>query len=199
MMPAMLVGREEQQELLHGLVDAVAAGRGSAGLLEGEPGIGKTALLTAGLAGASERGCTVAWAVGDELSRRFPLRVVLDALDIESRSADPRRAQIAAVLRGESVHMNNGDPVAAASERLLALVERLCGVSPVVLVVDDLHWADDESLTLWLRLARLTNQAPLLLAAACRPVPRRDEVDRVRREIVALGGVVLPVNPLQPA
>ena len=68
----------------------------------------------------------------------------------------------------------------AAGERLVGLVQRECADSPVVLVGDDLQWADEASLGVWSRLAEVAGQVPLLLVGVCRPVPRRVEVDRVR-------------------
>ncbi len=50
-----------------------------------------------------------------------------------------------------------GDPVLAGAERLLAVVDRLCAVSPVVVVAEDLQWADEASLTVWRRLGRAVN------------------------------------------
>ena len=60
-----------------------------------------------------------------------------------------------------------GDPVLAGVERLLAEVDRLCAVSPVVLVAEDLQWADEASVLVWSRLSRAVGQMPLLLAGSC--------------------------------
>jgi DNA-binding CsgD family transcriptional regulator/tetratricopeptide (TPR) repeat protein len=119
---------------------------------------------------------------GDELLGRFPLRVLLDAFDIRAGSGDERRRAVAEAVAGGS-----GDPVAAAAEQLVALVERLCADAPLVVAVDDLHWVDGASLALWVRLAGLTEQVPLLLIGACRSVPYRDELDAIRQVAQARG------------
>src|SRR5207253_2671639 len=90
------------------------------------------------------------------------------------------------------------DPVLAMVERLSELVDRLCAVTPLMLVVDDLQWADEASLLLWQRLCRTAEQAPLLLVGACRPVPRREELDRLRRLLHTRGGLHLRLGPLPP-
>jgi Cdc6-like AAA superfamily ATPase len=56
-----LIGRENELALLHSLLREAAHGRGSAVLIEGEPGIGKTALVRAAVAQAPEVGCEVYW------------------------------------------------------------------------------------------------------------------------------------------
>ena len=68
--------------------------------------------------------------------------------------------------------------------------------SPVVLVTEDLQWADDASLLVWQRLARAVGQLPLLLAGTYRPVPAREQVSRLRGELLARGGTVLSLGPL---
>src|SRR5262249_1676565 len=145
--PGGFFGRQVERERLWELVSNVAAGRGRSVLVEGEPGIGKSALLTATLAAAPGEGCEVAWAAADELSQRFPVWVLLGCLGVgRGASSDPERAQIAAVLSGGRAAegltglLANGDSVRAATELLLALVERWCEASPLVLVVDDLQW-----------------------------------------------------------
>src|SRR6185369_14915497 len=58
----VFVGRDDEVARLGGLVDELAAGRGRAVWVEGEPGIGKSALLAAGLDRAARLGCEVFWA-----------------------------------------------------------------------------------------------------------------------------------------
>jgi DNA-binding CsgD family transcriptional regulator/tetratricopeptide (TPR) repeat protein len=176
MEPAGLVGRVAEADLLAGLVANVAAGRGAVFLVEGEPGIGKTALVAAGVDEARRLGCAVVRGAGDELLGRFPLRVLIDAFEIGQASADGRRRAVAEAFAGGSP----GDSVAAAEE-LVALVERLCAEASHVVALDDLQWVDDVSLAVWVRLADLTEQLPLLLVGSCRPVPHRGEVDAARR------------------
>ena len=52
---------------------------------------------------------------------------------------------------------------------------------PTILVIDDLQWADQASITLWGRLARSAQQVPLLLIGITRPMPQRDDVLALRR------------------
>jgi DNA-binding CsgD family transcriptional regulator len=179
-------------------VDDVWSGRGGAVWIEGEPGIGKSALLAEGLRGAQASGGELAWGFADEMTTRFPLRVLLDCLRVEARSPDPARAGIAEMLLGNRAGglLGAGNPVLAVAERLLGLVDELCAKSPLILAVDDLQWADEASLAVWRRLAAAVSQLPLLLVAACRPIPRRVEVARVRQEIVNDGGMVISLGPL---
>jgi hypothetical protein len=73
------VGRGEELDLLGGLLAGVAAGVGGSVLVEGEQGIGKTALLRQALSVAPDR-CRVAWATADELGRQFPLGLMAGCL-----------------------------------------------------------------------------------------------------------------------
>ena len=63
-----LVGRDSEMALLTGLIREVARGRGGSVLIEGEPGIGKSALVRAAVAEAPEAVCEVFWGSGDELA-----------------------------------------------------------------------------------------------------------------------------------
>ena len=91
------------------------------------------------------------------------------------------------------------DVAAMLAEQVLILVDRLCAAAPVVLVLDDVQWADEVSLLVWSRLAAASVQLPLLLIAACRPVPHREPVEAVRRELVGRGASVVELGGLPPA
>src|SRR6266545_2533009 len=192
-----LVGRAHELAHLKGLVTEVVAGRGRSIWVTGEPGIGKSALLAAGLADAQRLGCAVFWDSADEARQRFPLWVLSDCLRVGSRSPDPARAEIAGLLRGEgSAGLTPGDVVAAATERLLALVDRLCASSPVVLVVEDMQWADEASLAAWGRLQRAVGQLPLLLVGASRPVPRPPGLAALHEDPAGRDSVTITLGPL---
>jgi DNA-binding CsgD family transcriptional regulator/tetratricopeptide (TPR) repeat protein len=179
--PARLLGRDNELALLSGLMRDAAAGRGSSVLIEGEPGIGKSALVRAATAGAADAGCEVFWGAGDELAQALPLLPLLDGLRVRETQGNPRRATITRLLRGEATADRGTDVPAVLAEQLLALVAEQCAVQPAVVVVDDLQWADQASVRLWGRLARSASQLPLLLVGMMRPVPQRDDLLALRR------------------
>jgi DNA-binding SARP family transcriptional activator len=148
---------------LRGYLDAALAGRGRAVLVEGELGTEKTELLTAALTGGGEPGRHVAWAVADR--RRPFLRVVGGALGAE--------------------------PADATRNGLLARVDALCATAPLVLVVEDLHLADDAGLVLWHQLTAATRLLPLLLVATAAPAERRSTFAMLRHGVLARDGEVI--------
>src|SRR6516165_12206567 len=175
-----LVGRDSEMALLTGLIKEAGRGRGGSVLIEGEPGIGKSALMRAAIAQAPEAGCEVFWGAGDELSQELPLLPFLDGLRVREASASSRRGMIVRLLRGEVI-ADRADVPAVLAEQLLALVAEQCSARPTVLVIDDLQWADQATVALWGRLARSAGQTPLLLVGMMRPVPQRGDVLALRR------------------
>jgi DNA-binding CsgD family transcriptional regulator/tetratricopeptide (TPR) repeat protein len=177
-----LVGRDDEMALLAGLIRDVARGRaGGSVLIEGEPGIGKSALARAALAEAPEAGCQVFWGAGDELGQALPLLPFLDGLRVREPSANPRRNAIVQLLRGEVSADRGTDVPAVLAEQLLALVTEQCAIQPTILVVEDLQWADQASIALWGRLAKSAQHEPLLLVGTMRPVPQRGDLLALRR------------------
>jgi hypothetical protein len=135
---APLIGRQGFLDRVLGWVDELSLGHGRAALVEGEPGIGKSTLMREAATAATDAGCQVLWSVCDELSQAFPLLPLLDALtDAGARQAgyDTGPERIAELLRADSAPGNRVDPVAAATERLLSLMDELCAKAPVLLVV----------------------------------------------------------------
>jgi DNA-binding CsgD family transcriptional regulator/tetratricopeptide (TPR) repeat protein len=176
------IGREPQRAALREWVAGLAEGRGRAVLIEGEAGIGKSALVRTAMPEAAAAGCQVFWAACDELSQAFPLLPLLQALDSGGDSARGKVA-VSGLLRSEPLPGNRIDVIAAAAERLLSVVDELCAAAPVMLVVDDIQWADPATVMTVGRLVRAVRKVPLLIVATGRPVPKRDDVVALRRAL----------------
>jgi len=149
-----LIGRVSEMAVLTDLVQEVASGQGGLLLIEGEPGIGKSSLVRAATAEAADAGCEVFWGAGDELGQALPLLPLLEGLRVREASANPRRNTILRLLRGELAADRGTDVSAALAEQLLGHQREQCATQPTMLVIDDLQWADQASVTLWGRLAR---------------------------------------------
>ena len=140
-----LVGRDEE---LSGIEAALGQGRGGA-LLEGDPGIGKTALWIAGAETARDRGACVLQTRPGETERRLSYSALDDLLSAELDEVLPhmppsrRRALEVALLRAD-------DPDASPDPRgvsvaVLEFVRWLARDRPIVVAIDDLQWLDPGS------------------------------------------------------
>jgi DNA-binding CsgD family transcriptional regulator/tetratricopeptide (TPR) repeat protein len=190
--PPYWVGREQEFAVLRAAAESLGRGEGTVVWVEGEPGIGKSALVAEALAVADQPGWDVGWGGADQLTQ-LPLRVMRDCLQVRSDSPDPRRAHAASLLHSR---LSEGDASANGIEVLLTLADELCAAAPTVLVVDDLQWADEASLTVWHELAASISQLRLLLIGTSRPAPHRPEVQQVRTAVVGGGGQVVRLGPL---
>jgi tetratricopeptide (TPR) repeat protein len=176
-----LVGRRGELTLLADLVRGIVAGHGGTVFIEGEPGIGKSSLVRAGLAEAERLGAQVFLGTGSELDQALTLQPLLEGLRVREPSSDRRRETIARFLRGEIGTDRDVDGPSLLAEQLLALIAEECAVRPTILVIDDLQWADRASIGLLGRLAGSARQLPLLLVGVLRPVPQRDDLSTLRR------------------
>jgi DNA-binding CsgD family transcriptional regulator/tetratricopeptide (TPR) repeat protein len=183
----LLFGRNRELGVLQDLLAGVKAGEGATVLVVGEQGVGKSSLLRAGVGGAEDQGGRLLWGVADELGQRIPLWLMSEI--VAAAGAGPAGGAGLGAAGSEGA----ADPVAAGAERLLAAVDRLCAESPVVLVAEDLQWADEASALVWLRLCRAVAQLPLLLVGSCRSGAT---VLRLHRGVTERGGVVLDIDPL---
>jgi ATP/maltotriose-dependent transcriptional regulator MalT len=184
-----LVGRAEELSSLDRVLAEIDQGRSATILLVGEPGIGKTRLLAEFAARADARGHLVLTGSASELERDLPFSVFVDATDEYLRGLSPNRfAVLEDDVRTELAHvfpslttLASGRPLALQHERyrshraVRSLLEQLASTQPLVLVLDDLHWADSASIELLGALLRRPPVAPVLHALAVRPrqVPER--------------------------
>jgi DNA-binding CsgD family transcriptional regulator/tetratricopeptide (TPR) repeat protein len=178
-----LPGRANELALLDGYLRELTRGSGNAVLIEGEPGIGKTSLVRTALDKLPSGACQVFWGTGDELGQEIPLSPFLDALGVRRPSANARRTTIAGLLRGEVATDRGADVPGLLAEQLIALTIDETSARPVVLVIDDLQWADPASIKLWGRLARTARQVQLLLVGLSRPTPQREDLVALRRTV----------------
>ena len=106
------VGRSAELDALRVVLDGAAKGPARIGLVEGEPGIGKSRLLAESLRFARERGFRVLVGACDELERDRPLRALSEAFEGERGAADAGRGELAGVLRVGAVPSEPVAPVA---------------------------------------------------------------------------------------
>jgi DNA-binding CsgD family transcriptional regulator len=197
------VGRDGELERLASAVAAARAGRGQIVLISGEPGIGKTAVLAWMIDRAAAIGARIAFSAAEELEMRVPFAAISDCLELTTTSADPKVAEVAAMLRG--THRRAGSAFSAAdaefvgTEAILGLVDGWCAACPVVLAVDDLQWADPASLLALHRLGRVAGQLPLVLAATRRVGVGSADLERLVRSWEARGADLLSLGPLDEA
>jgi len=177
------VGRQEALERLREELRAAGAGNGRFVLLAGEAGIGKTRLLREFARAASSRGALVLWGTCYGVDGQLPFAPLVEALDDAARRG-PAAARAAVATRHPllasflpALAAKPGLPLPnrlGKMERahLLATVVRyldeLGDQQPLLLVLDDLHLADQASLELLHALARLASSRRWLLVASYR-------------------------------
>ncbi|MFD9633511.1 helix-turn-helix transcriptional regulator [Streptomyces violascens] len=186
---------------VHTVVQAArraSAGHGSVVLVTGEAGIGKTTLVRALVPQLAALGLLVCMGAADVLECHLPFSAIGDCLDLRRRSPDPRRAAVAAQIHGEPGSWSGpaGADEAALAEGVIGLLEDLCQQSPVALVLDDMQWADSQSLLCLQRINRLVEQLPLLLVLAVRTGQSTPDLDHLMARLAQRGATTIALRPL---
>lgn len=177
-----LIGRTIEVALLGEVLDGLDEGVSRGVEVIGPAGIGKTRLLAELAAKAEERGDLVLTGAGAELEQDLPFWVFVDALDEYVEGLDPRRLErLDDSVRAELAHVlpalagGAAAPRAALHERyrthraMRELLERLAATKPLVLILDDFHWADQASVDLLVALLHRPPSAGVLFTIAARP------------------------------
>ena len=193
--PPALYGRAGELAVLSPLLADQPTPQGlRVAFVRGEPGIGKTSLVRAAAAAAPGRVLS-AWAT--EIEQRRPFGVLVDCLGIGPRATAGLARQAAALLQQPEAGLPGiGGLEHPVAETVLALVEELCDEGPLVLVLEDLHWADASSLALLPRLGRATARLPLTVLGTARSTQQRDDLEQVVTALVGHGAVEVALGPL---
>ncbi len=186
-------------------------GRGRFVAIEGSPGIGKTALVAAAHESARAAGFDTLAARGGELEADFPFGVVRQLFEARLVSADgAARAELLAGAAGlaapvlgfdeagrwEGREVNGAVASYARLHGLYWLVANLAAAQPLLLIVDDVHWADAPSLRWLSYLAARVDDLPILVLLAFRSLDDRSPDDLLLTVTHAPGPGVLRLEPL---
>ena len=185
------VGRAEEFGALEAVFDDTMSGRTRLAMVVGEPGIGKTRLVEELGAYASMRGAQVVWGHCYEGDLGVPYLPYVEAFRsyVRTRPDDDLSVSGAGLAEGRDDAARATDlypnlpvlpPLEDDAERLrlfegvASFVRAAASAQPLVLVLDDLHWADKPSLRLLQHLMRSVSDARLLIVGTYRDV----ELDR---------------------
>ena len=173
-----IVGRQTELAILAGALERLPTGSAQFVGVAGEPGIGKSRLLKELAREAARAGRLVLSARAAEFEAEAPFGVVVEALDDRIAALGPETlerldptcvgllGEIFPALAGPDAQ--RGPALAAERYRLhravRALLEELGTPDGLVLILDDLHWADAASVELLCHLLRHPPRAPVLIA-----------------------------------
>jgi DNA-binding CsgD family transcriptional regulator/tetratricopeptide (TPR) repeat protein len=174
----MLLERDRELEAVAALVDAAADGNGGVLWIEGAAGIGKTSLLDHARARCATSGVRWLSARGGALERDLAFGVVRGLFEPLLSTSDPaERAELLAgsarlaapVISFDDAGPDGPEASAGTLHGLYWLVTNLTDRGPVLLGVDDAHWADAPSLRALAYLARRIADLPVAMVVAARP------------------------------
>jgi DNA-binding CsgD family transcriptional regulator len=206
---ATLVGRDAEIARLGALLDDAAAGRAVTALVSGDAGVGKSRLVAEAAAIAVQRGFTVLSGQCAEIGDSVPYLPFADAL----RTAPPRveeaikaRPVLSWVLPDTGWRTEKADWSGLTRQQMfgavLGLLAELAAEAPVLLVLEDLHWADQTTRHLVTFLARMLHRERVAMIGTYRndDLHRRHPLRTVVAELHRLPSVVpVELRPLSAA
>lgn len=183
-----LVGRDGELTALDSLFAATREGLGGIALVVADGGGGKSVLLDA-FAKRVNGNARIAWAEGIEgegVPSLWPwLQLLRSLLDDPARTANARIA------------IERISQIGDQADRFVAFdatARALASGGPLLLILDDLHWADGASLKMLVFIARQLRRSPVVLVAGLRPLPRPDLAAAVG-SLVSQGALRLELPP----
>jgi len=206
-----LLERERELGVAESAMEAAVGGEGGVLLFLGPAGIGKTRLLEALRVRASGADAAVLTARASQLETGFPFGVarqlfeplVAKASDADAEALLSGAAGLARPLLGLPADEVQGaaakDSAFASLHGLHWLVSNLSERSPVVLLVDDAHWADADSLRFLAYLATRVDELPALVAATVRTAETATDPEPLDALLVTPGATLVEPSTLSEA
>jgi DNA-binding SARP family transcriptional activator/biotin operon repressor len=186
------VGRETERSRIAQLLDAALDRRGAVALIEGESGVGKTRLLVEAADDARWRGMDVLWGRSAPSGGRpfAPLAEALAAItglrarQLASRIEAPWRDVLRPLAPDLSVGSVRAAPTARHGEdrqrmreAITAAFHGMAELTPTLVVLEDVHWADDDTVQALAHLAEQVAGHRVLVAVSYRHGEARDRED----------------------
>jgi len=200
----VLIERDRELRQIEELLADARTGHGRTVLVEGPPGIGKTALLAAAHERAAQHRMGSLGATGGELERELAFAIVRQLFEPQLRAVSSAvRAELFADAAGLAAPVFGGGGAAGEAAPAMGsvvhglywLCSNLAERGPLVVTVDDVHWADEASLRFLSHLARRVADLPVLLMLAGRPPPS-GELGAAARALSGVEPQVLRLGPL---
>ncbi len=200
----ILIGQQGPAALIAGALTRLAgSGRGGALVITGEAGIGKSRLVGHMSAVGARAGVRVVTGRALPAGVGGPLGPVAEVIMAVTRDypapSDPDLAPYLAVLASvvppwrEPGRPPPAEPVLVTAEAVLRVLRWATQGAGVVVILEDLHWADDATLAVARYLADHADEVPVVVLATVRPGDGRDDVSAV---LGAAGAQVCPVGRL---
>ncbi len=186
---SFFVGREQEVAEIAGLVDSALAGHGDLLVLEGEAGVGKTRLAYTALQRAADGGATVISATCQTLEQKFPFSPLADSIgrylhslpdSVLRELPHASLTELAQIVPSLQDHIPDlpvltSDHTLRTDESHQRLIDSIVGflaylaeLRPLLIFLDDLHWADPDTLAVLSRLSQRLGELPLFMLLAYR-------------------------------
>ena len=202
MVSPLFAGRTTELAELRSAAERVRSGTSARVLITGEAGIGKSRLTAEFVAGVGDDWLTVTGGCPELGAEFLPYVAFLPIVQqlVEAEGGSSPGSALAALLpeRGDPADESPGTRLALLHQ-LVALIERAADRRPLLLVVEDLHWADGASRELFGYLARNLGERPVMLVGTVRTgeLPSGHPIRQLVAELGRRDDVVsLPLEPL---
>ena len=194
----LLLERDDELALIDLAAARASEGNGSVAIVEGPAGVGKTRLLREAAARARVGGVRVLWATGGELERDLGWGVVrrLFGTAVESGEHGWRgAARLARPIFGDA-RLQSDVPLGAMLHGLHWMAVQLAAAGPILIAVDDAHWADPPSLRWLAYLASRLDGMRVLVVISIRSGETAASGELLDAIAATAGSALMSVRPL---